>query len=664
MLNKVQLLVWMILWITGDAAESNLSKYENAKYAYPGSLTYDHNFANRTNYHYYYYCYNDTAITTRSRYENGSESERPPDEFPRKVCVEPTIKSVLNFPKMFYHTLSRIYFSLFVLCRGCHDNLITQSCQGHKNWIGLQAPVLNPGSFGGSCWRDREHDTKSTRCAAPCPGKGDWRLVRARELERKACMCHGVKPHPAQWRPGEQEPFSDPGGSGRPNSAYAIQILMTPLKVPQRACKPGHLERWIEALNGVYTIRGAKRDCLDALKHKHPNSTPIYPGQNVLVQIRVLKNRCEARKPLPVRQDLYGQTDEGTNVDHRCLFCRCHTLDPSGLSNHILCPWPMPCVRQGHGYKVLSCIKPRVWLMHAKFNPSTTTSASSSCLVAWTLANGPSPTGVCCAWSLAFKGPAAPQWCGPGRDVVKQGGVAQREVPTTALEAFRLTGGGSHPFAEPGIVHGHLTRKSAVNGSWRSGHKSLYLYQHRKEQGRTTATKRISNADLRRRKNLRGRWHMAPYGCKERFSRPPLAHRSRPVEKVTKNPAPCSPQATLAGQLVLLLARPGGGTAPKTVPSRVVHETEQILDSCNNRKAARNAFVHAMSHDALGIKRKIHQRIWRLHLRPDGQNVAPRNLKYRRFAVRGKKEKYPNWNFYWIDIFTKDLWGKPRVLRR
>ena len=95
---------------------------------------------------------------------------------------------------------------------------------------------------------------------------------------------------------------------------------------------------------------------------------------------------------------------------------------------------------------------------------------------------------------------------------------------------------------------------------------------------------------------------MAPHGCKEKFGRPPPALRSRPVEKVTKNPAPCSPQATLAGQLVLLLASPGGGTAPKTVHEQGYIGYVFFANPVSETFHRQSALVHAGVHAALGTE--------------------------------------------------------------
>ena len=317
----------------------------------------------------------------------------------------------------------------FILCHCRHDDLFSHNSQGHKNWKGLQAPVLNPGRYGGPRRYFRDNFQNINCRAAPCPELWDWGQVRA-SIRDQACMCHAAEPYPALSKPGKQEPFSDPGGSGRPNSAYTIKVPLTPLKVPLRACKPGHLERWIGAFNGVYKIRGAKMICLYALRHKHSNSTPNYLGHYDIDYIGESSKRSKARKPFPFWRLLVKAADDDPNLTHRCLFCRwCRFGTASGLTN-ILCPWPMPCVRQGHGYEIFACIKSRVRLMHEKFNMSS----SSSSTVAWTLANGPSPAGVCTAWTSAHgpapygvhgawslaspKGPAVPYRCGPGNPSV------------------------------------------------------------------------------------------------------------------------------------------------------------------------------------------------------------------------------------------------------
>ena len=181
--------------------------------------------------------------------------------------------------------------------------------------------------------------------------------------------------------------------------------------------------------------------CLDALKHKQPISTPMYSDQNSSLFIGVSSNWSKARKPFPFWRHLVKTADDHPDLNHRCLFCRWSMLGSASRLTTILCPWPMPCVRQGHGYKIFTCIKSRVRLMHGNFkrlSSSTSTVAWTSAngpspsgvctawtlahgpspkgvCTAWTLAHGPSPKGVCGAWSLASsKGPAAPERCGPG----------------------------------------------------------------------------------------------------------------------------------------------------------------------------------------------------------------------------------------------------------
>ena len=260
-----------------------------------------------------------------------------------------------------------------------------------------------------------------TGSGRPMPGRQDWATARAsyHHYDRRgqaagqtgpgmvqsngACMCHAAEPYPAQLKPGQEEPSSDRSGQGHPNSAPSYQTPLTPLKVPLCACKPGSLERWIGVLYGVYTIGSANTVRLNALKHKQSVSTPNYYDHKHLDNIGESPKWSKARKPFPFWRLPVKIADDDPNLNHRCLFCRWNKLGTAGGLTNILCPWPMPCVWQGHGYKIFTCIESRVRLMHGNFKLLSSTST-----VAWTSPNGPAPKGVCKAWTSA-NGPS-PKW--------------------------------------------------------------------------------------------------------------------------------------------------------------------------------------------------------------------------------------------------------------